>query len=163
MTYLLGIDTGGTYTDAVILREESEVIASAKSLTTREDLALGIGCAVQSVLSASAISAAQISMASLSTTLATNALVEGQGDRVSLIYIGFRDGDVAKNGLFEALKATQFWSSRAVTAMPVLKYARWMKPLCALGSRHTMACLPSQWQANSPREILRTSFVQQRS
>ncbi|NDH26460.1 MAG: hypothetical protein EBY35_09650, partial [Rhodobacteraceae bacterium] len=43
MTYLLGIDTGGTYTDAVILREESEVIASAKSLTTREDLALGIG------------------------------------------------------------------------------------------------------------------------
>ena len=64
MTYLLGIDTGGTYTDAVILREESEVIASAKSLTTREDLALGIGCAVQSVLSASAIPAAQISMAS---------------------------------------------------------------------------------------------------
>ena len=43
-------------------------------------------------------------MASLSTTLATNALVEGQGDRVSLIYIGFRDGDVSKNGLFEALK-----------------------------------------------------------
>ena len=35
MTYLLGIDTGGTYTDAVILREESEVIASAKSLMTR--------------------------------------------------------------------------------------------------------------------------------
>ena len=59
----------------MILREESEVIASAKSLTTREDLALGIVCAVQRVLSASAVSAAQISMASLSTTLATNALV----------------------------------------------------------------------------------------
>ena len=42
---------GGTYTDAVILREESKVIASAKSLTTREDLATGIGLAVQSVLS----------------------------------------------------------------------------------------------------------------
>ena len=44
MTYLLGIDTGGTYTDAVILRDEEEVIASAKSLTTRHDLAEGIGC-----------------------------------------------------------------------------------------------------------------------
>ena len=43
MTYLLGIDTGGTYTDAVILREESEVIARVKSLMIREDLALGIG------------------------------------------------------------------------------------------------------------------------
>ena len=73
MTYLLGIDTGGTYTDAVILREESEVIASAKSLTTRENFALGIGSAVQSVLNASALSPAQIAMASLSTTLATNA------------------------------------------------------------------------------------------
>ena len=59
----------------MILREESEVIASAKSLTTREDLALGIGYAVRRVLSASAVSAAQISMVSLSTTLATNALV----------------------------------------------------------------------------------------
>ena len=37
MTYLLGIDTGGTYTDA-ILRDEEDVIASAKSLTTRHDL-----------------------------------------------------------------------------------------------------------------------------
>ena len=43
MTYLLGIDTGVTYTDAVILREESEVIARVKSLMIREDLALGIG------------------------------------------------------------------------------------------------------------------------
>ena len=108
MTYLLGIDTGGTYTDAVILKEEKEVIASAKSLTTREDLALGIGRAVQSVLSTSAVSAAQVSMASLSTTLATNALVEGQGDRIGLIYIGFRDGAVVKNGLSVALKGDPF-------------------------------------------------------
>lgn len=82
MTYLFGIDTGGTYTDGVILRGESAVIASTKSLTTREDLVLGIGYVVQSVLSASAISAAQISMAYLSTTLVTNALFEGQGDMI---------------------------------------------------------------------------------
>ena len=31
----LGVDTGGTYTDAVLIRDEQEVVASAKSLTTR--------------------------------------------------------------------------------------------------------------------------------
>ena len=46
----------------------------------------------------------QISMASLSTTLATNALVEGQGGRVALIYIGFKDSDLEKHGLKDALK-----------------------------------------------------------
>ena len=32
MAFFLGVDTGGTYTDAVILRDETEVIASAKAL-----------------------------------------------------------------------------------------------------------------------------------
>ncbi|MEI8107617.1 MAG: hydantoinase/oxoprolinase N-terminal domain-containing protein, partial [Verrucomicrobiota bacterium] len=42
MGYFLGVDTGGTYTDAVILDEGVDaVIGSAKSLTTRGDLALG--------------------------------------------------------------------------------------------------------------------------
>ena len=55
MTLVLGIDTGGTYTDAVILRDETELIASAKSLTTRQDLALGIGAAIRDVLFQSGI------------------------------------------------------------------------------------------------------------
>ena len=50
MTILLGVDTGGTYTDAVLIRDDTHVIASAKSLTTRVDLALGIGSAVRAVL-----------------------------------------------------------------------------------------------------------------
>ena len=42
MAYLLGVDTGGTYTDAVILDEGGDrVIASAKALTTRPDLRSG--------------------------------------------------------------------------------------------------------------------------
>lgn len=104
MTLLLGIDTGGTYTDAVILRDEKDVIASAKSLTTRHDLAIGIGAAVKDVLSQSAIAPSEIVMASLSTTLATNALVEGQGERVGLVYIGFRKGDFERHGLGDALR-----------------------------------------------------------
>lgn len=103
MTYLLGIDTGGTYTDAVILRDEEVVIASAKSLTTRHDLAEGIGKAAAATLEIAGIEASDIAMASLSTTLATNALVEGQGGRVGLIFIGFRDGDLEKHGLTQAL------------------------------------------------------------
>ena len=99
MTLVLGIDTGGTYTDAIILRDEIDVIASAKSLTTRHDLAIGIGAAVQEVLFQSGIAPLEIAMASLSTTLATNALVEGQGERVALVYIGFRAGDLDRHGL----------------------------------------------------------------
>lgn len=103
MPYLLGIDTGGTYTDAVILQDEAEVIASAKSLTTRHDLAEGIGKAALAVLEQSSVSPTEIAMASLSTTLATNALVEGQGGKVALVFVGFGVGDMDKHGLTEAL------------------------------------------------------------
>ncbi len=104
MTLALGVDTGGTYTDAVLIRDEKDVVASAKALTTRHDLALGVGAAVQAVLDASGVDPAEIALASLSTTLATNALVEGQGGRVALIYIGFRERDLETHGLREALK-----------------------------------------------------------
>ena len=105
MAYLLGVDTGGTYTDAVILDEAAdEVIGKAKSLTTRQDLALGIGRAVDAALSAAKLAPGQIAMVSLSTTLATNALVEGQGGRVALIFIGFDPDDLERGGLIAALK-----------------------------------------------------------
>ncbi|EAQ46367.1 MAG: hydantoinase [Roseobacter sp. MedPE-SWde] len=104
MALLLGVDTGGTYTDAVLIRDEKEVIASAKSLTTRADLAIGVGGAIRAVLEQSGRAAAEVSMAALSTTLATNALVEGQGGRVALIYVGFGEGDLDRHGLKDALK-----------------------------------------------------------
>ena len=104
MTLLLGVDTGGTYTDAVLIRDEKEVIASAKSLTTRHDLAIGVGGAIRAVLDQSGVAPTDVSLASLSTTLATNALVEGQGGRVALIYIGFKQDDLERHGLAEALK-----------------------------------------------------------
>ena len=51
MAYLLGVDTGGTYTDAVVIDEAADrVIASAKSLTTRPDLALGVGRAIDAAI-----------------------------------------------------------------------------------------------------------------
>ncbi|MGR3761163.1 hydantoinase/oxoprolinase N-terminal domain-containing protein [Roseobacteraceae bacterium NS-SX3] len=104
MALLLGVDTGGTYTDAVLIRDEKEVVASAKALTTRQDLAIGVGGAIRAVLEQSGAAPEQVSLAALSTTLATNALVEGQGGRVALIYIGFSEGDLDRHGLRDALK-----------------------------------------------------------
>ncbi|MES2666729.1 MAG: hydantoinase/oxoprolinase family protein [Pseudomonadota bacterium] len=104
MAYFLGVDTGGTYTDAVILDEAAtQVVGKAKALTSRHDLAVGIGQAVDAALAAAGVSADQVALVSLSTTLATNALVEGQGGRVALVFIGFDEADLARGGLSEAL------------------------------------------------------------
>ena len=101
--FLLGIDTGGTYTDAVLLHETDGVIAKAKSLTTRHDLAVGIAGAVDAVIAEAGVPVTAIGLVSLSTTLATNALVEGQGGRAGLVMIGFGPDDLKRDGLTEAL------------------------------------------------------------
>jgi N-methylhydantoinase A/oxoprolinase/acetone carboxylase beta subunit len=102
-TCLLGVDTGGTYTDAVLWSQARGVIAKAKSLTTRHDLSLGIAGSVESVLRESGVAPQNIGLVSMSTTLATNALVEGQGDRVALVMIGFAAADLARAKLDVAL------------------------------------------------------------
>ncbi len=52
-TYGLGIDTGGTYTDAAIVDMATrKVVAKAKSPTTHYDLTIGLGGAVDNVLAA---------------------------------------------------------------------------------------------------------------
>ncbi len=87
MTWMLGIDTGGTYTDAVILDpEQGRVLTSAKALTTHHDLSYGIDAAITML---TGIDISRIGLVGLSTTLATNALVEGRGGRVGLILIGY--------------------------------------------------------------------------
>jgi N-methylhydantoinase A/oxoprolinase/acetone carboxylase beta subunit len=67
---VLGIDTGGTYTDAVVLDRTRGVAALSKSLTTHENLARGIEGALAG-LPAGLLR--QVSMVSLSTTLTTKA------------------------------------------------------------------------------------------
>lgn len=99
----LGIDTGGTYTDAVLWSETAGVIAKAKALTTQHDLAEGIASAVDRVLSASGLDPAAIGLVSMSTTLATNALVEGRGLPAGLVMIGFSKAELSRDGLGAAL------------------------------------------------------------
>ncbi len=81
----LGIDAGGTYTDAVLwdLRA-ARLLAKAKSLTTYHDLVEGIRGALGQ-LPADLLQRVEIT--SLSTTLATNSIVEGRGHRVGLIVL----------------------------------------------------------------------------
>lgn len=98
----LGIDTGGTYTDAALVDHDTgRVLCAAKALTTRRDLSIGIGQAVDAVLQRpEAASAGPIGMVAVSTTLATNAIVEGQGSRVCLVLIGY-DPDLIHQYGFE--------------------------------------------------------------
>ncbi|MGN1011063.1 MAG: hydantoinase/oxoprolinase N-terminal domain-containing protein, partial [Clostridia bacterium] len=87
MTTVLGIDTGGTYTDGVILeRETKKIIASAKSFTTHENLIEGIR-GVIGKLDFDRVE--DIDYVALSTTLATNAIVENHGCRVGLMILGY--------------------------------------------------------------------------
>lgn len=105
MAFLLGVDTGGTYTDAVVLDETADtVVASAKALTTRPDLALGVAEAIDGAIKEASVLPADIAMVSLSTTLATNALVEGQGGRIALVLIGFEDAALGRAGLQDSLR-----------------------------------------------------------
>lgn len=103
----LGIDTGGTYTDAVLWAQDcgpdGKIIAKAKALTTRHDLTQGIAGAAGAVLEQAGVAPSAISLVSMSTTLATNALVERQGGRVCLVMIGFGEDDLDRNGLRAAL------------------------------------------------------------
>jgi N-methylhydantoinase A/oxoprolinase/acetone carboxylase beta subunit len=87
----------------VLFDEARGVVAKAKALTTRHDLAVGIAGAVGAVMTNAAVRACDIALVSLSTTLATNALVEGRGGRVALVFIGFDEGDTERAGLKLAL------------------------------------------------------------
>ncbi|MFW6162064.1 MAG: DUF1638 domain-containing protein, partial [Planctomycetota bacterium] len=93
----LGIDAGGTYTDAVIFDFATDAVqAKSKALTTKWNYTLGIDEALDRL---DAETLARVSLVAVSTTLATNAIVEGEGQKVGLLLMppyGLYDpGDIA--------------------------------------------------------------------
>lgn len=83
----IGIDTGGTCTDAVIYDfAQKRILAGAKALTTKEHLETGIAAALDALPEALVEKAG---MVGLSTTLATNACLENKGARGKLLLLGF--------------------------------------------------------------------------
>lgn len=92
----IGIDTGGTCTDAVVYQfENRKILAFAKSHTTKDDLSKGIGRALDK-LPRELVNRAEV--IALSTTLATNACVENKGGRAKLVLFGIDPATVRKVG-----------------------------------------------------------------
>ena len=117
--FRIGIDVGGTFTDVVVINNDSrEVVSQLKVPTTHsatEGVALGIINAIERALSELNISPDDVTFIAHSTTQATNALLEGDVANVGIIGIG--------SGL-EALKA------RIDTRIPAMELApnRFLKP-----------------------------------
>lgn len=101
MSLHLGLDTGGTYTDAVLFDPAVGVVAAAKALTTKHDLSIGLTDAVEAILPQAR---SPIDLVSVSTTLATNALVEGHGSPICLLLAGYDAEALERAGLKEALR-----------------------------------------------------------
>jgi N-methylhydantoinase A/oxoprolinase/acetone carboxylase beta subunit len=78
----LGIDVGGTFTDAVLV-ENGKVVSQSKAPTTHDDLLVGILAAIDLAVTRQASLA--IERVALSTTVVTNAIIQGTVDEVSLI------------------------------------------------------------------------------
>jgi N-methylhydantoinase A/oxoprolinase/acetone carboxylase beta subunit len=100
----IGVDTGGTYTDAVALDAQRRVVASAKALTTHWDLSLGLAGAIRAVLGKLPEDARRehIALVSVSTTLATNAVIEKRFSQICTLLIGFDAQMVERSGIKRA-------------------------------------------------------------
>ncbi len=98
----IGIDTGGTYTDAAIIDPRAQrVISTAKAVTTKGNFSVGVGQALSMAIDGAGgiVAPGDIAIVAVSTTLATNAVVEGHGSKVGVILCGFDDAMVARTGI----------------------------------------------------------------
>ncbi len=95
--YVVGIDTGGTYTDGVLLDYHTRnILASAKTLTTYDNLTKG----VITVLKELKIEhPSMVKLVGISSTLATNSIAEGKTRRVGLLLVGYDEDLVRSYGL----------------------------------------------------------------
>jgi N-methylhydantoinase A len=85
MTYRLGVDVGGTFTDLLLLDQNSSRFWRHKTPSTPQDSSIGILNGVSAICADAGISPSQISAFLHGTTVATNAVLEGKGARVGLI------------------------------------------------------------------------------
>ena len=88
---LLGVDVGGTFTDAVLASRTGE-LHTAKTLSTPQDESVGVLRAIELALAAAGASAADVEAFAHGTTVTTNALLEGRAARTALVATdGFGD------------------------------------------------------------------------
>ncbi len=85
MAYRLGVDVGGTFTDLLLLEEESGSFWRHKTPSTPADSSVGILNGVLAICEKAGVTPADIETFLHGTTVATNAVLEGKGARVGLI------------------------------------------------------------------------------
>lgn len=85
MGYRLGVDVGGTFTDLLLLNEDSGGFWRHKTPSTPQDSSEGVMNGVGAVCAAAGIGASDIDLFLHGTTVATNAVLEGKGARVGLV------------------------------------------------------------------------------
>ncbi|GGB51218.1 hydantoinase/oxoprolinase family protein [Blastomonas aquatica] len=85
MSYRLGVDVGGTFTDLLLFDEQSGAFWRHKTPSTPHDSSEGILVGVQAVCASAGITPADVEIFLHGTTVATNAVLEGKGARVGLI------------------------------------------------------------------------------
>ena len=91
MTYRLGVDVGGTFTDVLLVEESTGETWRAKTASTPSDQSVGVLNGINQVCDAAEISLAEVAQVLHGTTVATNAILEGKGARVGLVTTkGFR-------------------------------------------------------------------------
>jgi len=91
MTYRLGVDVGGTFTDVLLVDEDSGATWRAKTASTPSDQAVGVLTGIRRVCDEAGIGLAEVAQVLHGTTVATNAILEGKGAKVGLVTTkGFR-------------------------------------------------------------------------
>src|SRR5690242_11940772 len=91
MRFRLGVDVGGTFTDILLIDEDSGASYRAKTQSTPQDQSVGVLTGIEKVCAAASTSFDAIGQVLHGTTVATNAILEGKGARVGLVTTaGFR-------------------------------------------------------------------------
>ncbi|MGI9423389.1 MAG: hydantoinase/oxoprolinase family protein [Hyphomicrobiaceae bacterium] len=92
MTWRIGVDIGGTFTDVALIEEASGTIGVAKVPTTVPDFAEGVLAGLQAAVDKYGVKANEVALLSHATTVVTNAILEQKGARAGLVATrGFRD------------------------------------------------------------------------
>ena len=92
MTYRLGVDVGGTFTDLLLFDEDTGKFWRHKTPSTPHDSSEGILTGVKAITAEAGVSASDIAYFLHGTTVATNAVLEGKGAKVGLVTTeGYRD------------------------------------------------------------------------
>jgi N-methylhydantoinase A len=85
MTYRLGVDVGGTFTDFLLMNEQTGETFTAKVPSTPQDSSIGVLNGVAKICDESGIDPSEIKFVMHGTTVATNAVLTGRGAKVGLV------------------------------------------------------------------------------